>query len=80
MDKIKKNIKKIEDTHMYGAPEILALGLIVDTTMRPSRFTLYRFIRSGALRAVNLSAGTSPRYVVSGKDLREFVSKRYNLA
>lgn len=75
--KMKRKMNKIDDNKLYSTHEIIELGLIQDTTMKPSVFTLYRLIKRKVLNAVNMSAGQKPKYFVKGKDLREFIANRY---
>lgn len=76
---IKKKIKEIKNTELLSAPEIIKLGLITDTNLKPSLFSLYRIIKNGQLKAVNMGNGNVKRYFVEGKDLKRFLVKRYQL-
>lgn len=77
--KIKNNLKKIVNNELYSPKQITDLGLIVNTEIKPSIFTIYRLIKTGQIKTVNLSTGKLPQYRIKGKDLKEFVEKRYKL-
>ena len=72
------NIAEINDEALFEPRAIVKMELVVDTLMKPSVFTIYRLIKRGKLPAIDLSTGTAPRYFVRGKDLKEFLSKRYD--
>lgn len=76
---IKKIVLKIGDSEMLSVQEIHEMGVIVDTKLEPSRFSLYRIIKRGELKAVNLGGSGAPRYFVEGKDLKRFLCERYSI-
>lgn len=79
LDKIKRNLKKVDDNELYSPKQIAEMGLILNTEIKSSVFTIYRLIRKGLIKTINVSSGDLPQYKISGKDLRGFIKKRYNL-
>lgn len=77
LNNLQKQIAEIQDKKLYTPKEILAMGVIVNTELKPSVFTIYRLIDSGKLPAMDLSAGKKPQYQVKGKDLKKFLAERY---
>jgi len=75
----KKQIAKIEDNKIYTPKDILEMGVVIDTNLKPSIFTVYRLIKSGKLKAVDLGTGSVAKYKVKGKDLKKFLCERYQL-
>lgn len=70
----------VDDKKMYSPGEIERLGLIVDSNLEPSQFTVYSFIRAGKLQAFNASPLSKvPRYQVQGDVLKKFVQDIYQL-
>lgn len=51
--------------------------IIKNKSIVPSNFSLYRFIKRGELKAVNLGTEDEPRYHVKGSALKTFFKKRY---
>ena len=76
METIKKAMTKIEDGKLYSPEDIHELGVILNTKLEPSMFTVYRLIKNGKLPAVNIGAGAHSRHFVKGEDLRS-TSKRH---
>lgn len=80
MENLEKELDEISDTALFNPTEVTKLGFIKNTHLVPSAFTLYRLIKSGKIKAVNIGLGKKfPRYFVKGKDLKNFVRERYNL-
>lgn len=82
LDKMKnqiESIKSINDDALFSSKAIMEMGIVVNTKLVPSVFTLYRLIKRGKLKAVNMGNGDEPRYFVKGKDLKEFLAERYQL-
>lgn len=76
--KIKNRLNKVVDTKMYSPDEIVELGVILNIKFEPSLHKVYRLIKRGDLKAVNMSnEPTQPRWFVEGRDLRKFVEARY---
>ena len=76
---IKKGLKNIDDDQTLDINEVFAMGLIVNTKLEPSRFTMYRLIKKGTLQTVDVGLG-QPRYLISGKSLKNFIKSRYKLS
>ena len=79
LNKIKRKLNKIEDEKLYSPNEILKMGVIIDTSGKPSVFSIYRLIKRGLIETVNVSTGNLPRYLIKGKNLKNFIKTRYNL-
>ena len=77
---IKTAIRKIDDDKLYSIGEVKGLNIILNTNLQPSEFTLYRLIKSGSLKSVNLGTGTKQRAFVKGKDLKVFIAERYAIS
>ena len=77
--KMKKEFGKIDKNAMYSPEQILEMGVISDTALKPSVFTLYRLIKNGKLKALNHGSGGAPRYFIKGAVLKDFVKERYSL-
>ena len=75
---IKEQLNKIKDDELYTTREINEMGVIAGKN-KYSNFNLYRFIKSGKLKALNLSSGKQPQYSVKGIDLRNFLKEMYDL-
>lgn len=78
---IKNKLKKIDDEKLYSVAEVNAFGLILNTNLEPSVFSIYRLIENKVLPTVDMSTGGSKRRpFIKGKDIRALVMKRYKLA
>lgn len=71
----------VERVNAVGDEAVLTPSEIVSTvknkSILPSVFSLYRFIKRGNLKAVNLGTEDEPRYHVKGRDLKKFFNERY---
>ena len=76
---IKKQISQIDEAEMYTPEEITNMGILLNSSLKPCLFSVYRLIRNGKIKAANLGIGTQPRYMVLGKELKEFLSARYKI-
>lgn len=65
----------LSDEAMLTPSEIV--GTVKSKSVVPSVFSLYRFIKRGNLKAVNLGTEDEPRYHVRGKDLKRFITERF---
>ena len=79
IDKIKKAIAAIKGDKLYSTDEINEMGVIVNTKLEPSSFTLYRLIKNGKLPAVDIGTGSSARHFVKGSDLKKYLQETYKL-
>jgi hypothetical protein len=77
--KVKKVLKQLKPSELYGTDEIMEMGVIVNTKLEPSSFTLYRLIKSGKIPALNMGTGKASRYFVKGADLRQYLKDTYKL-
>lgn len=77
LKKLENKINKIKDTDLLSVDQIVSLGVVLNTKLEPSPFTLYRWIKRGQLQAMNMGTGKSSRYFVRGKDLKTFLLNRY---
>lgn len=77
--KIKKVLARLTDDKLYSPEEIKKLGVIVDTKLEPSLFTIYRLIKNKKLPAVDIGTGRSSRHFVKGFDLKDYLKKTYKL-
>lgn len=73
---IKKRLKKVNDEEMYSPKQILKLGVILNSKFEPTLDRVYKLVKLGLLPAKNLG-DKQPNWFVTGKDLREFVEKKY---
>jgi hypothetical protein len=71
VSEIKRKTARIDSDKLYTIDEILATGLIVGRRLVPVRSKIYSLIRHGILPARNVSE----RWLVRGKDLKDYVSK-----
>lgn len=76
---VQKKIEAIKGDKMMTPNEIVDLGLVLNTKLQPSMFTVYRLIKSGKLPAANLGNGAVPRFMVKGSDLKKYLKERYNI-
>lgn len=68
---------KIDAEKFYSPLEVVNMGVILNTSMLPCRFTLYRLLRNKTIKAIKIGSGTSKaRYKVQGKDLLSFINTR----
>ena len=74
LNKIKRKLGEIKNGKLYSTKEICATGLISDKV-----FPIYRLIKAGKIKSVNISSGTLPQYRVKGSDLKNFIKGRYNI-
>ena len=77
---VRRFIKNIRSGNLYSTQEILALDSVSKTKLfgRSGVFTLYRLIKSGQLKAVNVSTRKGkPIYAVKGYSLKRFISQRF---
>lgn len=79
IEQIKRKIREIKDEKVYTPEEIVKKSLIVNTKFSPSLFTVYRLIKNGKIKAVDLGTGGAPRYAVEGKELKKFLRSRFNI-
>lgn len=79
IEKIKRKIKTLKPDELYSPSTITDMGLIVNTKLVPSIFTVHRLIRTGQLPAVDMGAGKHARHFVKGKDLIKFLKETYQI-
>lgn len=80
LKEIQTKLKKVNSEKTYSPQEICEMGLVKNTKGEPSIFTVYRLIKSGKLKAIDLATGeVRPRYAVKGSQLIEFVETRYKI-
>ena len=78
LKKIIAKVKKIKDKELLSANQILDLGVILNTKLEPSPYQFYRMLKRKQIKSINLGTEKAPRYFVYGKDLKEFLLKRYS--
>ena len=79
IEEIIAKIKKIDDSVMLNPNQILKMGIMLNAKLEPSECLFYRTLKRGEIKSMNLGTVKSPRYFVNGKDLKEFLLKRYNV-
>ena len=79
IESIKKAIKKIKDDSLYSPEDICKMGVIFNTKLEPSLFTVYRLIKNKKLAAVDTGAGKHSRHFVKGADLKKYLTATYKL-
>lgn len=79
IEELQKLVEAIDDNVLLNPKRVIEMGVVVNTKLIPSVFTFYRLIKRGQLKAVNLGSGGSPRYFVKGRDLKAFLTDRYQL-
>jgi hypothetical protein len=76
IDQIKKT-KKVDADKYYSPVEIINMGLILNTSMQPCKFTLYRLIRNGTIKATKVGSGNQfARYKIKGSEIITFINNR----
>jgi hypothetical protein len=73
-----KKIDGIKDNKMYTMQEIKKMQVFFDSTGKPSMFIVYRIIGKGIIKAMNVSTGAVPRYLVKGSELKKELRRRYS--
>ena len=79
IEQVKKALKKIQDDKLYSPEDIFEMGVIMNTKLVPSVFSVYRLIKSKKLQAVNIGTGTKSRHFVKGSDLKQYLKSTYQL-
>jgi len=79
IDELKKAVGKLKNDELYSTEAIFELGVIVNTKLQPSMFTVYRLIKNGKLPAVDVGAGKHSRHFVKGVDLKKYLTETYKL-
>ena len=79
MEAIKKAVAKLKDDELYSPEDINKMGVIVNTKLESSIFTVYRLIKNGKLPAVDVGAGKHSRHFVKGADLKKYLQETYKL-
>lgn len=79
IEKVKAAYAKIKDGTLYSTDDINDMGVIVNTKLQPSPFTVYRLIKNGKLPAVDIGTGSSARHFVKGADLKKYLKETYKL-
>ena len=72
-------VMKLKDDDLFSPSDITKMGLIFNTRVNPCIYTLYRFLRNGEIKAMNLASDKWPRYVVRGAELKKFVQSKYKV-
>lgn len=70
-----ERINAVADDAVLSPSEIVSI--VKNKEIMPSVFPLYRFIKRGELKAVNLGTDDEPRYHVKGRDIKKFFATRY---
>ena len=70
-----ERVNAVSDETVLTPSEIV--NIVKNKQIVPSVFSLYRFIKRGALKAVNLGTEDEPRYHIKGRDLKRFFKERY---
>lgn len=79
ISKIKAGLEKVKGKKTLSTTEVVSAGLIVNSYLQPSMFTLYRLLGRGQIKAINVSSGGRPVYLIDVASLKNFLTKRYNL-
>ena len=79
LKKIIAKIKRIDDEAMLNPKQISEMGIMLNTKLKPSGLSFYRMLRRKEIKSINLGTEKSPKYFIKGKNLKEFLLKRYNL-
>lgn len=79
IEKIKKALKKIDNDKMYDTDAIQKMAIVLDTSLKPSRFTLYRMIRNGKISSVDMGTGKQARHFVKGSELKRYIKTTYKI-
>lgn len=70
-----ERVSAVADEAVLTPSEVVEI--VKNKSILPSVFPLYRFIKRGNLKAVNLGTDDEPRYHVKGRDLKKFFKERY---
>lgn len=65
---------KIKEEEFYTANEIVKMGIMKASSDNTRKQMLLRFIRDGRIVAKNVGGEKSPRYIVKGKTLIEYMN------
>ena len=79
LKKLQHNLQKIGDNDLLTPSEIVDLGLILNVDLEPSLPRLYRMLKKDEIPFVNMGTPKAPIYYIKGKDIREYVTRKYNL-
>lgn len=79
IENIKQEIKKVDDNDLLSPTQIENRGLILNTKLEPSKFSVYALIKQGKLKAIDLGTGGAPKYYVKGEDLKAHLKKYYKI-
>ena len=71
-----ERVAAIADDAVLSPSEIVSI--VKNKSIVPSVFSIYRFIKRGDLKAVNLGTEDEPRYHVKGRALKKFFADRYD--
>lgn len=70
-----ERINSISNEAVLTPSEIV--GIVNNKAILPSVFTLYRFIKRGSIKSVNLGTESEPRYHVKGSEIKKFYAERF---
>ena len=73
-----EKVKRIDDDIMLNPEQVLKMGIVLNTKLKPSTYSFYRILKRREIKSINLGTEKAPRYFVKGKDLKEFLLKRYD--
>lgn len=78
--KIVKSLDSIDDNALYTPKEVIDLPAVKNSKLISSVFQLYRLMKNKKIIVtVDKSTGDLPRYLISGRSIREFITNRYQL-
>ncbi len=64
-------LEQINPNKNYNITQIHSLGIFVDLNGKPAAHLIYRAIKRGQLKAIDVG-NTEPRYVVQGSEILAF--------
>lgn len=70
-----ERVNAVSDDAMLTPSEIVST--VKNAAIVPSVFSVYRFIKRGNLKSVNLGTDDEPRYHVKGREFKRFFTERY---
>lgn len=70
-----ERVKAISDDAVLTPSEIVST--VKNKSIVPSVFSLYRFIKRGNLKAVNLGTDDEPRYHIKGREFKKFFGQKF---
>lgn len=79
INKIKKQLQKIEPDELYSIPDIVQMKVIISTSDGSSGRFLRRLIVKGVIKSFPIGTGSRPRHYVKGSELIKYLKATYKI-